>query len=306
MKNLLVHKKNMYFYPWTGNQSNRCCQLLSNNPILFKTANLLRLMNATVPHFFYSDWKNQIENSSLIILTDLAYISGLKKYIEKINNNCKVVYYFLNPIINIPRGEEHLKVIKSEYGDQIYTFDYSDSKKYDIKYKHFFYQPIKGYLSQSQDCDEVFDLVYLGRDKERGGVLEKLYEQWNDSLNIKFSVLGFKGMIGIDQPIEYKEYISYVQRSKAIVDVVNNGHIATNLRPMEALFYGKKLITNDGNIVLSEIYQYIKDRTLIVDFEHISIDEVKEFLNREVNAISLDMLRDSNYSFDNWMNSFDE
>lgn len=45
--------------------------------------------------------------------------------------------------------------------------------------------------------------------------------------------------------ISYQENLDNIRKSKCIVDVVQKGQIGLTLRPLESLFFKKKLLTNN-------------------------------------------------------------
>ena len=54
--------------------------------------------------------------------------------------------------------------------------------------------------------------------------------------------------------MRYSKTIEYIQRSKCLLEIVQNGQNGSTLRPIEALVYGKKLLTNDKNILNQDFY----------------------------------------------------
>lgn len=72
-----------------------------------------------------------------------------------------------------------------------------------------------------------------------------------DSLGLKtvFKIVGYNS-----QPLSYKECLEFVSKSKIIVDIQGKWQQGMTLRPMESLFYQKKLITNNKDLCTMDFY----------------------------------------------------
>lgn len=95
-----------------------------------------------------------------------------------------------------------------------------------------------------------YDAFFVGRDKGRLDEILRV-KKCLDSLGLKtvFKIVGYNS-----QPISYKECLGFISKSKIIVDIQGGWQQGMTLRPMEALFYQKKLITNNKSLDTMDFY----------------------------------------------------
>lgn len=95
-----------------------------------------------------------------------------------------------------------------------------------------------------------YDAFFIGRDKGR---LEEILDVKDrlDKLGLKtvFKIVGYNS-----KPISYKECLDYISKSRIIVDIQGGWQQGMTLRPMESLFYQKKLITNNKDLQTMDFY----------------------------------------------------
>ena len=83
--------------------------------------------------------------------------------------------------------------------------------------------------------------------------IERELLQKNKKAYIQFRE-GLREGQGIKGWMDYKEVIDIVKQSNCILEVVQEGQNGITLRTMEAVCYGKKLLTNNKNIVKYPFY----------------------------------------------------
>ena len=89
-----------------------------------------------------------------------------------------------------------------------------------------------------------------------------------------------------------------IAESKCILDYNQEGQVGLSLRPMEALFLERKLITNNTDIKNYDFYNH--DNIFILGEDN--INEIKEFINKPYKKIDQDII--DYYDFDQWLNRF--
>ena len=90
-----------------------------------------------------------------------------------------------------------------------------------------------------------------------------------------------------------------IKQSRAILDIVQSGQSGITLRPMEAMFYNKKLITN--NIYIKE-YDFYNPRNIFILQER-NINELNEFLELPMIEINQDIKNKYKFS-GGWLEDF--
>ena len=87
-------------------------------------------------------------------------------------------------------------------------------------------------------------------------------------------------------------------QSRAILDIVQKGQHGLTWRPMEAMCFRKKLITNDPEI---EGYSFYRKENIFVLGKR-GLDELPQFISSDYVPVPQDILDE--YMVDNWMETF--
>lgn len=300
-KVFLVFKKNDYFYRFCNDEWLQCKQMFSSNKIMFFVAVVFKKMGITIPRFLLGDWIKNIKDYEVIVFTDYAYISGINKYIKKHNNKCRICFYYMNDVEVEGEIYNYLKIdnIKNVFDkNNVYTYSKSDSIKYDICYKPTMYK-----LSSEFDINSNLntDIIYLGADKNRGKDIEEIYSTLSDFLNLNFKIFGNNSSIGIKKKQDYQQYLYELWNSKAVLEIVSKEKAAVSLRVLEALFYNKKLITNNKKMMTLEIYNCIKENVYFINCDNICINDICAFLEKDIKDCST---YKEQYDFEKCLNEF--
>ena len=233
--------------------------------------------------FFFCRWKKQIIDSSLVIMFDsnMADLNMVSRYIKKKNCRLKLVFWYWNPV------KPNDVALKDKRVDEIWSYNRFDAKKYHLKYYPQFYHQILFVKNKKPHID----MVFLGRNKGRERSLTKLKETASaQGLKCKFIVAD-----GKEKQINYKDYLKYVINSRCIVDLVPNQSCGLTLRPLEALFYEKKLVTNYEDIVNYDFYD--KENIFIIGKDN--INRLAEFVNSPYKKIDNKIV--DFYSYESWL-----
>lgn len=205
------------------------------------------------------------------------------EYVEYISSkiNSEKIYFFLDNIV----GDRNslISLLKSK-NIKIVTLEKTDAEKYDLIVINDFFN--KEYISYNDK--PYFDVVFFGKDKGRLNALLNLKK--------KFDIAGLKTYFHITKTyrysknnknykkeVSYKELLSYVANSRAILEILQEGQNGLTLRAMEALFFKKKLITSSKSIKKYDFYRQSNifvlgedDESKIVDFINSPYETVPE------------------------------
>lgn len=240
--------------------------------------------------------KIEIGRYDIIIINEMAYAEDLVKYIRKRNPNCYIIYWLWNTLAlgrymkyyNKYRHFNILKKIDKEYNFHIVSFDKNDCKDYNLI-------PINQVACKySIPCNEsMADIFFVGRDKGRIKEIHELshiFHKYN--LNFQCWILPEKEntytvaeerlLYKEDIFIPYKKIVLQDCQSKALLDFVQKNQRGLTWRPIEALYYKKKLITNYVDIVNYDFY--CKENIFILGIDDFS--ELYEFVNSPYKEIS--------------------
>jgi hypothetical protein len=238
---------------------------------------------------WFGEWKRTLDNNAIYIvhstvltpaITNHLYYKGVKK----------VIVWYWNPVIKTIMPDKYKTPNLS-----IFTFDEFDSHKYNLKYNTQYYIMPNRYIENNE---MEFDVFFIGRDKGRRAQLAVIEEQLsNNGLKTKFIIIDDKSSSLDSNYINYDRVIEYITRSKSILDYVSTKQTGLTIRPLESIFYRKKLITNDKTIIERDFYK--QDNIFILDD---NIDLIKKFLATDYVSIDSEIVE--KYEFSNWLKRF--
>lgn len=272
----------------------------SNRSIPYLIYKILYVLGIPWYSFYWGSWKKQIKKARQVIIFDYGYQKGMETYIHRINPDCKVYLFFWNVIT--PRQSNHRLFTDKE---AIYSTDKGCCQQYHFRYKSICYT--KKYY-QPYDSNYQRNLLFLGADKGRGEELLSLKRILEDcgylcDIRVFYSGKDFSyrkriGEILIKQRMDYRQYCGLVRQSGVLLDINQKGQVALTLRVMEAIYFSKKLITNNQDIVNYDFYHPDNIYVLPEEIKEADREALKEFLERPFNPYSGEILNE--YDFEHW------
>lgn len=210
---------------------------------------------------------------------------------------CPQVSAFLwNPVVTICRT----RYSRWEYGHflrkadmDVCTFDEGDARTYGFRpvpqvYRH----PDASLMPSDEERADGADIVFFGQDKHRSSLLADIVRQCDEEgISHDFHILRDRhttphptlAACYRDEALPYRDSLAKVARAKAILEVVQQGQQGMTLRTLEAVFLGKKLITNNAAIEATPVYRksnvYVLGREggrSLRDFLHEPIEPLPE------------------------------
>ena len=283
--------KRVFFWGWYSDYD--CASIDSLKPV-YETKNismhvLLKLVVAFVRLFF----PRAVGHSILrILLKNKLNQEGVVVFSDDI-----IYYSSLHPVLPLPRKIVVFrnKIPKKMYGTinslrdsgyELYTFDESDANFLKMDFCGQYIPCTYEFNGESVFENKAY---FLGLEKGRKKNLDKLAQQLKkkdivpDINIVKKYKLGISFYLGKKS---YKENLRQVNRSKYIIDIVQEEQVGLTLRALESLFYGRKLITNNSNI--SNYNFYNPNNILILDTSY----EIPEgFINSNYEPVGEELLR---------------
>lgn len=176
-------------------------------------------------------------------------------------------------------------------GFTIHTFDKKDAELLKFHYhKQFF--PIRVNQDIPPSGDYWSDFYFLGAEKGRTHILREI------SNMLSGYNLDFKIAKNLSEYITYDENINNLMHTRCIVDIVQSNQSDLTLRPLEAMAFRKKLLTNNQNILNADFY----NRNNIFVIGHDDWADIGDFLKRPYVEIDDQILR--SYDVLTWINDF--
>lgn len=264
------------------------CEIINKKNIFTKIILFLGYyLFSPLMYFVYGKWKNNIDNYEMFIINSRRPSKYALKMIAKKNKKIVVVYWN-----KITKEELNIDFCK-KYTNAIYSFDLKDAQKFNLLFCDTY-----TFSSIYDNSDSIDDNIayYFGKYKTgRDEILKNLENQIKDYVNVDFNLVYDKkpnGLYASDR-ISYKAYLNKVKTSKIIVEIVSNNQSGLTLRSLEALYFEKKLITNNDDIVNYKIYN--KNNIFIIGKDK----DLSDFIKCKND--NLDFVKEY-YDFNNWLN----
>ncbi len=207
-----------------------------------------------------------------IIIIDMALSELSLSYLKKITKkpNVKTILLMINSVKSNTIRQINTEMHNISW-DSILTFDDKDAEEYGYKKVGYCYYSKHDEKSlESQYQKENTDAYFIGTIKStRKKLILGVYEALrNSGLKIEFHLLQtIKDSLEVmpyqdeidyftakDGLIPYDEILASVNKTKTIIEIVQEGQSGPSLRYYEAICYNKKLLTNNPNISTFPLY----------------------------------------------------
>ena len=181
----------------------------------------------------------------------------------------------------------------------MWSFDPEDCRKYGLNFNTtYYFKDLKLPVSFSKE----YDVFFCGINKGRKNKLNEI-----QAILAKNSITSFFYLVDEELPVserlprlQYKEYLSKLSNANAILDILQDGQQGMTLRVMEALFFNKKLITNQSLIAKEDFYN--SNNIFIIGKD--DWNNIKDFMNKPVIKTPEEVL--DKYDFFTWLKRFDQ
>ena len=246
-------------------------------------------INSSEGRFYYKnfgDWRKHVKELEYVILGENSYDFNVSRYIKSKNKKCKVIVYYWNKLV----FDSYFDILNDPNVDEFYTFDEEEAEKYNFKFNTTYYSK----RVKLKKKKIKYDVLFLGRAKDRYDDLMKLDKQYKElGINTLFKVITDE-----KDYIDYYDYLDLIAESKSILDFNAYNQVGLSLRTMEALFFKKKLITNNENVKNYDFYN--KNNIFILGKDNIK--NLNKFINSKY--VDIDQKIIDYYDFDNWIERF--
>lgn len=243
---------------------------------------------------WYGGWKNNLDTYDCIIVFDSLHSANLLKYIRK-RYRKRLIFWHWNPIKkdkDIAILEETNKICEH------WTFNPNDAKKYgmNLNNQFFFYQ-------NQEDVSKEETVFFVGTDKGRYEKIVAISDNLkNTGMAIDFHVISMDyndTRKYVEKTyMEYDEVISHIRKSKAVVEIVQDGQNGLTARALEAMFFETKLITSNKEI---RNFNFYNSRNIFIIGED-NNDSLDTFLHMPFESIDRKKLYP--YDANGWINNF--
>lgn len=287
-----------YFTRQMSNYNCKVYQMYKKIPSLLK---VLRKLHYKLGFPFFKVWLNNIPNQvndlDYCIVYASRYSAIYVKYLRK-KTNAKIIFWYNNLIIT--DGCFH-KTISAE-NFSLASFDKKECTEYKMQYNSQYY--FSSIILPNNAIQ--YDVLFIGKDKGRYRVLENLENYLkNMGLRTCFYICsnnaerGKSNQNGKYKPfLQYEEVLEYISKSKVIVDINQEDQLGMTLRPLEALFLQKKIITTNKSIMNELLYN--ENNICIIEANSPNIQ--RQFFETPYEVLADDII--DYYDFNSWLKRF--
>ena len=242
---------------------------------------------------------------AIIIRPDLYPVSLLN--LMKAHTKNKFIAYQWDGLRRMPCTKETINLF-----DRFYVFDSHDLV--DNNYQNdrlegitnFYFdmnkpQPVKhngtiAYYVGTHVSERVADIEYCAAELIENNIQLKFIIPTSNQNKINQYHCSDYFIFGSENEVDFSKNIEMLNEIDIIVDFVNPLHNGLSFRVFEALYYQKKLITNNVNVSNYDFYH--PDNILIWHKDDLS-QKIKEFLSKPFRPIDDEIVK--KYSFGNWI-----
>ncbi len=229
----------------------------------------------------------ELKSGDKVIISAYTQRSLFNAIKRVVNDGVEINLWMWNPISSNPIFKRSVQILKND-GVKLHTFDKNDASEYDMIYHNTFYN-----MSMTSDSSTIlYDFYFLGAAKNRKDEIRNLKEilsNYRCSFIIPTSPNEF---------ITYKENLLNIQQTKCIVEIMQDNQYDITLRPLEALAFKKKLLTNNPHI---KSYSFYDSQNIFILGED-NPTRLNEFINSPYNEIEYSILQ--KYDINTWVDSF--
>ncbi len=292
---IFIYDDPQYFIPFFKQKGILAYPLFKELSLAFRIIRRLFFILRLPKNVWYGEWKYKLLNATTIIVFSIEYIEALT-YIKSINPQLRVVFWYWNPVFRSLNPND----IPGDLCEK-WSFDKNDCELFNMKSNTTFYLDN---ITLPQNSI-LYDVIFLGLDKGRRSFINDIEDKMvkngakpyfyivDDNANKR----NYKGSFPL---ISYYEYLTIISKSIAILDFIQEGQNGLTLRPMESLFFQKKLITNDVSIKQYNFYN--PNNIFIIGIDR--IEHLKHFLSLPYQPVSKEILE--YYDVTNWLKRFIE
>ena len=268
--------------------------IIYENKYINMVFKVIRRLDLFIPIYekFFGDWWKNMPYYERVIVFDYFATPQMMRRIKKRYPNVDLILWAWN---TAPENIEEFKKYCT-----VYCFDHASCEKWGLNYNTQFYFETK----EDKWKQEKKSVYFIGADKGRYDNLCKVATVLeNNGISYKFEILSSNNIQNendtitiLQKPKDYEYIIQQIKKSACILEIVKDGQDGISLRALEALFFRKKLITNDTKI---REYDFYKKKNIFI----LGVDQIEElnvFINEPYEEVPNDIKKE--YTYEMWLN----
>lgn len=274
-----------------GRKNVDICSVYRFNSGIFRKLMIIwiQILHFPVKEIWYGSWKKRVKEYDKIIVFDRILGYDVLKYIHKMHPCARLIFWYWNTVE---------KLIPDSYREycECWSFDLNDCRNYGFKKNNQFY-----FRTDLHKCQCSSDVFFAGKDKGRYEQLRELYCDFiKAGLKVDFTIVTnkYNDEFCVKELLSYETILDKIENTKCIVEIIKSGQSGLSVRVLEALFYNKKLITNNQLIIKEAFYH--PDNIFILGKDR--KESLKYFIEKPYHFIE-DSVKNQ-YVYDAWLRNF--
>lgn len=263
--------------------------------LLFRLNSLA--LRCKIPKENLRDFRNYTRTQSTRVLFWSPWYLSLWYCMGKLvpqNNKSLFCWAPLGIAFDIKRLRHFIKKTR-RIGFEFYTMNPSDAETYQMHlttqvYRHF---------DEIENSNCKSDFYFLGKTKGRETILSRL----EVALEVKGFSVDFRVFADVPkEPVSFEENVAMSKGCRCLIDIVASkyGQDGMTLRPLEALFLGKKLLTNFAPIKDCDFYH--PDNIFIINENDLNLNGIENFMKRPFHPVDEKILE--RYEVNPWLKRY--
>lgn len=261
------------------------------------------LKRKDMTRWYHPGWTKIVQDFDTVIISDGLRGRDIIDFIRSKNPQMRIIIYYLNT--KMDRGVNHPCWYQG-LGCEFYSFDRKNATDFGLPFKHFCYPYYREERKATMKGDD-YDVFFVGEDKGRYPELMQLKVQLLQmGMKPRFLIkrgkhiryYGKKRKNTIAEAVPYEQVLDEIGKSRAVLEIVQEGQHGITYRAMEALLWEKKLITNFPEI---KDYDFYCPENVFILGEQ-AVEELPDFLSRPLKPV--DEAIKEQYLPEGWVEEF--
>ncbi len=287
------HQNDWTINEWKRNGLNAVIQFKRMYKVLRAIRRFWIRKQLPMEQLWYRNWNSEVRSADLIILHISSLNMHMASYLNKINPKARIIAWYWNIV------EENTLPSKLKGKCELWSFDSEDCKKYGMSFNHQYY--FKSLVLPSTTIS--YDVYFVGNDfKRRERVLHAYQKLKALNLRVFFQVVRVEeGELPEEVAsarVSYDDIRQIIAKSQAILEIVREGQSGATLRVLEAMFFQKKLITDNKNVMQEEFFD--PERIFVLG-QH-PLEEIPAFLENPFKPYDQEII--DRYDVKQWIDNF--
>ena len=188
-------------------------------------------------------------SKNIFVFYEWWYDSELLRWLKRTHKDVVTVLYLDDTISQLKETVRRLSIdgIREEF-DFVFSYNTGDVEKYGFRYTSAFFSK---YQQQDLSNGEKSDICFIGKAKDRGELIARIFNKLNRFCKCNFIICSKKKTSSFPEGIKvtgdmmpYTEYLSNEVNSNCILEILKEDTASPTFRCWEAVYYNKRLLTN--------------------------------------------------------------